>query len=698
MRRMRQFCTIVCNSITLVAALTGPAAGQVELYDGEIVEGLILRGVAELPAASRIAFAEASEPLWVMAEDSNSTLTSIVETQCGVQPPEAYEFLIEQGLAFNAIEDADTPFAPGDAVAVPFCFRVDEMVPVTVQTGDTPSGILKREYGVFGPRTTQRFFELNRGTTYPNAEAFANALQPGDEVILPFTAERRLLNPRLPRALSLKELYAGIPERSVRDQISMSVMPVRNDAERGRFRLHYVDLVEFSGTDHSVACNGSAGQTAEIVDSELLRTRFEAETKRLAERLGMPDADLLPATVGVVDSGLSTIGDDFFDQRFFLPNRSELLGVEGVDEDDNGLNDDIYGRNYYSRTEHGVVTPLPGMQRAAHGTKMAALVLGGIDLAPSWTINFEPPVVQLKVISFVDGDPMNFVGTASPVELPGAIKYLEKMQANIVNLSLVTEERIALLKNSVRDADGLLFVVAAGNARSGPGRDLRTFELYPARFGGDRGEPNLVTVAAHDLSGVRAGFSNFSDKHVDLLAPGCAVRTRTDRGEIVLDSGTSPATAIVSFTAALVRALGLQQPGRIKMRLLAGTDFDPALSEDAYASGRLNVIKAISLYHDVVELRDGSPLLFGLVQDHLSLIEACEDALPVVAGTLHKVVANVGGSASLEIWSEIDQELIRSACTQSGDGFTVTFENEAGTRQIPIDDIKEIIFGTGVAR
>lgn len=667
------------------------------LDDGNTAQGIALRGVAELSADSRIALAEKSEPLWVVAKNADDTLTSIIAEQCGEQPEKTHEYLIEQGLAFNAVDDAGMPFAPGDAVAVPFCFRVDERVSVTVQNGDTPSEILKREYGVFGSRTTQRFFEINKSLAYPDFTTFAKALRPGDEVFVPYASELRVLYPRSPGNVPLEEILASVSEDSVRDQLSMSVAPVRNDPENDRFRLRIVENVELTGADPAIACNGSEGEIARIVDLEMLRTRFAAETAKLAELLGETEPEILPSTVGLVDSGLATIGDDFFDKRFFLANRDELIGTPGVDdEDENDLVDDIYGRNYHGNN-HDVLSPLPSAPRAAHGTKMAALVLGGLDLAPNWTLSFDKPVVTMKVISFVDGDPFNSFGTANAVELPGAIEYLEKTHANIVNLSLVTEERIAGLKNSIRKAEDLLFVVAAGNARSGPGDDLQDFKLYPARFGGDRGEPNLVTVGAHDLSGARAGFSHFSEKYVDLLAPGCAVQTRDHQRNIVLDNGTSPATALVSFTAALVRALGVQQPGRIKLRLLTGTDFDPSLSSDAFSSGRLNIIKAISLHHDIVELRKDGTLLFGVIRNHRNVIHACMD-VPTVNGHMHKVVANIGATPELEIWSDIDQEMNRKRCKQRDESFSILFEDETGIRQIPIADIKEIVFGARLAR
>lgn len=234
-----------------------------------------------------------------------------------------------------------------------------------------------------------------------------------------------------------------------------------------------------------------------------------------------------------------------------------------------------YGTNFYSKS--GVIDPLPTDREKAHGTKMASLILGGTRLAREWTASFPTLMVRLKVVNF--SSPLPSASTVDSTKLPDAITYLENQGVHIINLSLATPENLEPIKNTFRDKSNLLFVVAAGNASSGPGKNLGTFGLYPARYGGIRGFDHVVTVGAHGLSGSRAGFSNYSWEFVDLLAPGCAVETRTDEGKIVLDNGTSPATAIVSFAASLIRTLGMRRPEQIKNRLLVGTDFDPNLRE-----------------------------------------------------------------------------------------------------------------------
>ena len=136
-------------------------------------------------------------------------------------------------------------------------------------------------------------------------------------------------------------------------------------------------------------------------------------------------------------------------------------------------------------------------------------------------------------------------------------------------MSFASAQNVAPATNGIQLNPNVLFVVAAGNAKSG-GQNIDLRQVFPARYGGRNGahRDHLITVGAADLSGKRADFSNYSRQYVDIVAPGCAVETRDDLGATVLDNGTSPATAVTSFGAALVSSLGLTDAKAIN-RLLS---------------------------------------------------------------------------------------------------------------------------------
>jgi hypothetical protein len=199
----------------------------------------------------------------------------------------------------------------------------------------------------------------------------------------------------------------------------------------------------------------------------------------------------------------------------------------------------------------------------------------------------------------------------------------------VVNLSLENSRAIQGIREVIGNATRTLFVAAAGNRPSG-GSDIGIRTVYPAADGGESGSlaRTLLTVGAHALDPNRswAGFSNYSRQRVDLLAPGCNVQTLNADGMSVKESGTSIATAFASFAAGLLGALGETDGSAIKNRLLVSVDVDPALARRVYSSGRLNIVKAVSLSTDVIETTDRTQAyVFGRIVNRGELRRFCGD-------------------------------------------------------------------------
>lgn len=349
----------------------------------------------------------------------------------------------------------------------------------------------------------------------------------------------------------------------------------------------------------------------------------------------------------------------------------------------------------------GIIDPLPKGLQEFHGTKMASLILGGPDLEPNWYGSASKAPVRLKVVNF-SSEKMG-VRTVDSTKLLDATGYLRDQGSDIINMSLITPENYRPIKEAIDKHQGMLFVVAAGNASTGNGVNLSTIPRFPARYGGrSSGNDHVLTVASHDLLGKLAHFSNYSREFVDILAPGCALRVRGRDGEISKENGTSASTAITSFTAGLIRTLGVVRPFEIKNRILVGTDYDPQFERQAYASGRLNVVKATSVYTDVVELKSGTqPMLFGNLEDRTAMNAYC--ATPPQAhdsGTLRKILVIPGSNGAppmIEFWIEVAQKLSRDIVCEAraGSGLSFEFKTETGDRiEIAASDVREIIFAT----
>lgn len=684
----------------LSVLITGTNPGLARADDGG--ENWILRGVAGLPPATQFEFAKSSLPLWhKVPPGPGQTIGDILAEVCGEQPPEVDMFLELSTLALNQVPNLDTVITADEVAAVPFCLKVARNVGVMVAALDSPSEILKREYGVFGPKTLEAFYELNAATyNFDTFSDFEKYLPVGEEVLVPFAAPERVFVPDPASGMAVTEIVAALAQPSLKAQIENSLAPVATAIDREPYQLRYVQSVRLEAANPSAECRGDPGQTATIVEPAAMTARYAAEV-RARTAFALRD-DTVPTIVGIIDSGLKAVGDGFFHEKYFPPNVQELNGVSNHDDDipENDHKDDIYGTNFYGQS--GTIEPLPTDRRKAHGTKMASLVLGGPRIAELWTSLPNEPRVLLKIVNFSSSLPSAEMVDAS--KLPSAIAYLKAQKADIINLSLSTPERLIPIKNAIQNNDGLLFVVAAGNAKSGPGLNLGGFGLYPARYGGSRGFSHVVTVGAHDLSGGRAVFSNYSNEFVDLLAPGCAVETRTDEGDIVLDNGTSPATAIVSFTAGLVHGIGHLKPQQIKNRLLVGTDFDPALHEDAWSSGRRDILKAISLHHDVIDTPNRTPeRTFATLLAPQALLRFC--AVPpshIEPNTLRKIIPNIHteDGIKLEYWVEIDETLSKDRCDQTAANDSIGRMKIDGQESDgpPISEVREIVLAMFIRR
>lgn len=182
---------------------------------------------------------------------------------------------------------------------------------------------------------------------------------------------------------------------------------------------------------------------------------------------------------------------------------------------------------------------------------------------------------------------------------------------DIVNMSFgrrVTDGSNIMLGEPVR---GALIVAAAGNSKEQLSYNGVTANPVSAD---DRGI--MLSVASVDADGQLSHFSNFG-KGVTIAAPGCAIKSWLD-GETPARplSGTSMATAVVSFAAALVRArwtvpnnVGIS----LRNRLLSSARFNPKLVKGGCHARNVNCVQfgsmldieaAVLINRDFIEYRN----------------------------------------------------------------------------------------------
>ena len=211
--------------------------------------------------------------------------------------------------------------------------------------------------------------------------------------------------------------------------------------------------------------------------------------------------------VAVVDSGVAADHPDIHDAIW--TNTGEVPG-NGVDDDANGLVDDVHGWDFWDWDNdpddfysHG--THVAGTIAARGGNRT-----GIVGVAPQAT------VMPVRVLN--DSN----LGRTS--DIANGIAYAALNGADVINLSLGTPpeadfppsdaEREALDLAAARD---VVVVVAAMN--DSQNNDTGHTPIWPCNFP----HANLVCVAAIDSDGGLSSFSNYGATSVDVAAPGRSI-------------------------------------------------------------------------------------------------------------------------------------------------------------------------------
>lgn len=245
--------------------------------------------------------------------------------------------------------------------------------------------------------------------------------------------------------------------------------------------------------------------------------------------------------VAVVDTGVSLAHEGL--KNNIWKNEIEAQGEEGVDDDQNGYVDDIFGVNMVNTFTN--MTDSDG-----HGTMMSGIIgLASTD-AEAVGVAYGAKIMPVKVSK--DGD----FGTDMAVE---GICYAVENGADIINMSFGTYYDSYLLQTAIRAASEKCMLVAAAGNESTPTEndkymDMEAGDVYPASYS------NVVGVMAMDSQDKLASYSNWDASpgeggEYEIVAPGTAIYSSTLNNGYDTTTGTSPATAMVSGALAIWRSL-----------------------------------------------------------------------------------------------------------------------------------------------
>lgn len=276
--------------------------------------------------------------------------------------------------------------------------------------------------------------------------------------------------------------------------------------------------------------------------------------------------------VAVIDTGVDFNHPDLIENLW--TNEVEANGKAGVDDDNNGVIDDIHGYNAITGTGNA-------MDDQGHGSHCSGTIgAKGNDGKGIVGVNWD---TQIMAVKFLDAN-----GSGSLENAIKAIDYATKMGAKVMSNSWGGGGASQTLMDAIKRSNdaGAIFIAAAGNDASN--NDQR--DTYPANYD----VPNVVSVAAINNRGEKASFSNYGKRTVHLGAPGVNIYSSTG-GTYDSWSGTSMATPHVSGVAALVWSHEPQMTAlELKQRLVATVRPLASLRGKTKSGGIVNAYNALT--------------------------------------------------------------------------------------------------------
>lgn len=287
-----------------------------------------------------------------------------------------------------------------------------------------------------------------------------------------------------------------------------------------------------------------------------------------------------PVVCAVLDSGVDYNHPDL--KNNIWHNQVELNGIEGVDDDNNGFIDDIYGWDFINNDNDP-------SDECGHGTQVAGIIAATGNNSTGVTgVNWAAKIMALRIAK-LKPLPRGGIPPCVPSNqaVIAALKYARSMGVKCFNMSWGGSSDDKELANAIEAASEALFIAAAGNN----GQNNDEMPYYPASYPLD----NIISVCASDQKDRLAFLSNMGMESVDLCAPGTRIlSTSLDNGYID-NNGTSMATAYVSGAVTLLWSIFPNLTAlEIKQHLMQSVVYAPLLLGTNHTNGRLNVYNALT--------------------------------------------------------------------------------------------------------
>lgn len=180
---------------------------------------------------------------------------------------------------------------------------------------------------------------------------------------------------------------------------------------------------------------------------------------------------------------------------------------------------------------YNAVTGGTSIPASVHGTHVAGIIAASMNKVGMTGI---APNIKIIPVNVFQNDLADIYTVADGID------YAVTAGADIINLSLTTEDDTEILDNSIQAAitSGVLVIAAVGN-------DNSSQPQYPAAYN------HVIAVSATTKTDKKANFSNYGS-YLSLAAPGVDIYSTAPTNAYLTQNGTSMATPIVSAISALI--------------------------------------------------------------------------------------------------------------------------------------------------
>lgn len=638
-------------------------------------------------------------PKTITLKDDDS-VRSIIERRCGiVHPAYTKAFLVENLKKHPNLSAADLENpAPGASFSFPYCLR-PPATPVPLG-GSTIYQIYKAKGVPLDADSLHRALTTAGkvlARSLSTLKVFVGLSGGSDSGFIATENARKFLrdNPGLtfgslqPKTRVYVNSGEGLGTVPIREGVDIGQAKKSIEVVPGVKRVEQAVVAELIG-DQKLApdeCQLSTPEAWPVQVEPLQKALADLETLRPANVKG---AD--PTRVLVVDTGYDPkMGKPAIDSKYLVRISSNGSAARYW----------VVNPGY---PEESDVPPPDQLDVRAHGGEVAATLLGG-RFMPEDRSPFAPPSIAFLSIVALDRYGLPYLDATA---INSAFQIARLNSVRLINTSVAGQRYADQFLALMGGQQDQLIVAAAGNvARGAPQGFSLADSPWPGGFGGEIGNAKgvVVSVGAHDPDGRLLWFSR-KGAEVDLLAPGCRIATYTLKGGTVQPverSGTSYAAPLVSFVAARLLQAGLS-PVQVKERLVTTVDVDEDVARASFSGGRLNALKALSIWRDVLTYDERQPdgsdtplTAVGRLQTPHSELTVC--GIKLTQGQLRKLVRSdprgtAGGTSYWRGWVEAASFAKRlESCPATPDavrGDAIKMERNDGSEvTVPVAKIRD---------